>query len=97
MSPRLSALFAIAFLLAAKSSSRAQETWGPSSSVGGGGGSNFRTLTCPSGKHVVGLELHHGTYVHGLRLECARLGANGEHQTPEITNYGLGGLRPVPR
>ncbi len=35
---------------------------------------------CPPGKFAVGLEIRSGTLVDGMRLECAKLGPNGEHQ-----------------
>ncbi|HEY8539621.1 MAG TPA: IPT/TIG domain-containing protein [Steroidobacteraceae bacterium] len=35
---------------------------------------------CPNGKYVVGVEIRSGTLIDAMRVECAKLGPNGEHQ-----------------
>ena len=44
------------------------------------GGFDFGHSSCPDGKYVVGLEIRSGTLIDAMRVECAKLGPNGEHQ-----------------
>lgn len=48
---------------------------------GGMGGKNQKTLTCPSGQYVVGLQARGGSYVDLVGIACAPIGANGKRGT----------------
>ena len=72
------------------SPAKAQATWGPSAWIGSTGGQGPGDLACPAGKYAIGIQVRAGIYIHEILLECARLGANGEHQEPVMvrtTNF----------
>jgi len=59
-----------------------QSAWaGGTGRCGGTGGSNQKTLTCPSGQYVVGLQGRGGTYVDLVGIACAPIGADGKRGT----------------
>jgi hypothetical protein len=67
------------------------QTWGPSANMGiSGGPALYQSLPCPSGKHAIGLQVYAGIWVHGLRLECAALGPNGEHESAVMVAGTIG-------
>jgi|GEM_PF-1474959 hypothetical protein len=59
----------------------------PGTLITGGAGSGKGPSSCSNGKYVVGLEIRSGTLVDGMRVECARLGPNGEHQDRTQGNW----------
>lgn len=40
----------------------------------------YQSSACPEGKYVIGLEVRSGWWIDGMRVQCATLGPNGEHQ-----------------
>ena len=99
---RRTCVLLLGFAIAA--SARAENEW-YSSWLGKSTGLNLITMTgnpasrCPDGKHVVGMEIRSGTLVDAVRVECASLGANGEHQGQVqgqvMGNYAGGSVRTV--
>jgi len=70
----------------------AQESWGPSPTMGSLGSADYQqSLICPTGKHAIGVTVYAATYVNGFELECATLGANGEHQSIGTVSGMVGG------
>ena len=51
--------------------------------------SGYGRSECPAGKLAVGLEIRAGTLVDAMRVECAKLGPNGEHQS--MSQAGVAG------
>ena len=82
--------FTLMALLWDANSVRAQAVWGPSPMIG-----NWAHVagvsTCPNGKHAIGIAVRYGTYVNFFQLECATLGPNGEHQSPNLVGGGIDG------
>ena len=69
----------------------AQATWGPSAWMGSSGAASlYKSLSCPTGKYAIGVQAHAGVWLHGLMLECAFLGPNGEHQNPDMVPGMIG-------
>lgn len=99
---RLACALLLGFAITA--SARAEDAWfsswlGKSTAINMLATSGYTSSSCPDGKYVVGMEIRSGTLVDAVRVECASLGASGEHQGhvqgKMIGNHTGGSVRTV--
>jgi hypothetical protein len=72
-------------LLVSAARGRAQDWW--SSWIGHETPVTTVALSCPVSTYAVGVVVKAGTWLDALRLECATLGTNAEHQSVQNTSW----------